>query len=84
MSQTERRTKARKESHSHDTQQVEEEIYQDGIHKAKSEEGFSEDTNGKGTDYHVGRQPLRVGSVGQAVLKCQTIAGTDKINATES
>lgn len=59
MSKTEGRAEARKEADGHDTQQVEENVDQDGVDEAKPEEGFPEDTDGERTDYHVGRQPLR-------------------------
>lgn len=58
LSQAKQRTKAREEAHSHDPQKIEEDIHEDGVHKAQSIEGLSKDPNRKRTNHHIGREPL--------------------------
>jgi len=58
LSQSKRRSKARKPTDSHDTQKIEEKIDEEGIDEAKSVKRLSEDTDSEGTNDHVGRKPL--------------------------
>lgn len=58
LSQTKRRTEAREETNSHDSQQIEENIHEDGVDEAKSVQRLPKDANRKRTNHHIGRQPL--------------------------
>lgn len=59
LSQTENGTKGREKAYRQYTDNVEEQADEDGICESKIEERLCQNTNGKGRNNHVGREPLK-------------------------